>query len=210
MQKKPPTAKTLAFAALICLFTFTACSANSAPSGGPAPMNNMVTPKALTQDQQDIVDLLTNNDREILLFDFKTQDVYKSVEFWAETYEYGVLKDRPSGANTFSDEAQPLDGQLAVVVSNDDTGLQWSFTLSHGGTRTTHSSAPAMIDNALARGFGPVSGPVEIEDGKEIVLYSALYSYGSISTHDEQAYVSQPELLAEYPLAHLIKCRFAR
>ncbi len=170
----------------------------------------MVMPKALTQDQQDIVDLLTNMDREILLFDFKTQDAYKSVEFWVETYEYGVLSDRPSGANTFGDEAKPLDGQLAVVISNDDSGLRWSFTLSHDGTRTSHTSEPALIDKALACGFGPISGPVGIEDGKEIVLYSALYSYGNISTRDEQEYVTQPELLVEYPLAHLIKCRFER
>jgi hypothetical protein len=192
---------------VLSFFILVACSYITSPQGASTSNTNTVAPKILSQEQQDIVDLLASNKNEILLFDFKTQDEYKSVEFWVETYEYGVLTDRPSGANQVGDEARPLDGQVAVVISRDEE-LQWSFTMEYDGTKTSHTSIAAEIDESLACGSSPITTPVSIEDGKEIVLYSAVYSSGNIRTHDEQEYAEQPELLAEYPLAHLIKCKF--
>jgi hypothetical protein len=102
-----------------------------------------------------------------------------------------------------------MEFAVAVVISHDP-GLHWSFTLIHDGTQTTHTSESIEIDEMLlALGYGPIDSPVAIEPGKEIVLYTALYSDGSIrAMGDLQAYIEQPELLADYPFAHLIKCRF--
>ncbi len=200
MKRKTITARI--FAICIAISCLTGCTQLMPPH------KNEVAPTTLTEDQQEIVDLLTDNNNELLLFDFKTQDAYKSVEFWAETYENGVLIDKPSGVNTSNDEAKPLDGRAAVVISRD-SGVRWSFTLTYNGAKYSHESEAVEIDETLARAFGPVSSPVAIESGKEIVLYTALYSHGDIRTPgDEQEYVTRPELLAEYPLAHLIKCRF--
>ncbi len=174
-------------------------------------MKNSIEPKALTTDQQDIVTLLSSEKQDILLFDYKTADAYKSVEVWAEVYQDGVLIDRPSGANMYGDEAKARDGEIAVLISQIP-GFSWSFVLSEDGTRVSHASEPSDIDyGALGRGYGPISGPVAIESGKEIVLYASIFSSGAISTQgDLQMYVEQPELLNGYPYVHIIKCKFEK
>jgi hypothetical protein len=72
------------------------------------------------------------------------------------------------------------------------------------------------VDDPESISGGGLTFYITLKDGtrhefanKEIVLYTALYSDGGIrAMGDLQAYIEQPELLAEYPFAHLIKCRF--
>lgn len=197
--------KSLCVLGAICIFAvvLTACTSE------PNSPKNLVSPKELTQDQQDIVDLLSSDNQEILLFDYKTEGAYKSMEFWVEIYENGELIDRPSGINSYSDEANPLDGQLAVLI-NHDTEVIWTFTASENGSRISNTGEIAAIDsNGLGRGYGQISDPVEIEPGKEIVLYTSIYSASGITSFsDQQRYVEELELLSQYPYVHIIKCRF--
>ena len=61
----------------------------------------------------------------------------------------------------------------------------------------------------LARGYDPIDSPVEIIPGKEIVLYTSIYSDGDISSYsDKQRYVDELELIQDYPVVHIIKCKF--
>ncbi len=170
---------------------------------------NKIQPKTLTQDQEEIVDLLSDNQQEILLFEYKTEEAYKSLEFWVEVYSGGTLVGRPSGVSLQDSEAKPLVGQLAVKICHD-AGTGYTFTVSQDGARSSHTGIAAPADEEpFARGYGPVDTPVEIEAGKEFILYTSIYSNGNISSYsDMQRYVEEPELLRDYPYVHLIKCRF--
>ncbi len=170
---------------------------------------NEIAPKALTKEQDDLINLISADKLEILLFDYKTKNSYKSVEFWVETYENGVLIDRPAGVSMFNDELRPLNGQVAILI-NRSPGYHWSFTISDGSSRINHSSEPLSTDYEMfGRAFGPIDEPAIIEDNKEIVLYTSIFSKGNVSIYgDKQIYAEQPELLEDYPYAHIIKCKF--
>jgi len=193
------------FALCIIAICFASCT------NEPITSKNEIAPKEMTQDQEDIVNLLSSNEQEILLFDYKTEEAYKSMEFWVEIYENGVLIDRPSGVNLFSDEAKAFDGQLAILITQN-SGFQWTFTTSENGGRVSHTSEPINSDyDTIGRAYGPIDEPVTIEDGKEIVLYTSIFSSGGISTYsDQQMYIEQPELIENYPYVHIIKCRFTK
>ncbi len=194
----------------LCLLFVTCClilTTLAGCSGAPA-FKNAVMPMALTAEQQEIVDLLSG-EREILLFDFHSEENYKSREIWVEAYENGVLTDRLQGLTFFADEEGRMDGRLAIVVSHEDGGVSWSFTVSEGGARVSNFGEPVELRaDALGRGYGPINDPVEIVKGKEIVLYASLYSNGGVSMRDLQEYIENPGALSGYPYAHLIKCKF--
>ncbi len=170
---------------------------------------NVIESKSLTQDQKDIVYLLSNDNQEILMFDFQMEETFHKMEFWVEVYENGELIDQPSGETLFSDELTPLNGQFAVLINHDE-GIGFSFTIKTDNTKITHSSDVINIDSSgLGRGYGPISDSVTIEPEKEIVLYTSIYSSGSMATYsDQQIYIEEPELLDGYPYAFMIKCKF--
>ncbi len=193
---------------LLLLMSFLIATALAGCAGTPAP-KNAVMPMALTADQKEIVDLLSN-EREILLFDFYSEENYESREIWVEAYEYGVLTNTLQGLNFFSDDEGRMDGRLAIVISHEAGSVSWSFTANEGGSRVSLQGEPIKLNaSALGRAFGPINDPVEIVKGKEIVLYESIYSNGSIRAGgDLQEYIENPEALGDYPYAHLIKCKF--
>ena len=192
----------LALVPALCLLS--ACAKEAAPK-------NEIAPIELSAEQQEIVDLLDFPDREILLFEHHTDDSFTEVEFWVEVYEYGQLVDRPSGIHAFANESlSPVQGRLAVTISYGEE-TQWSFTHSSGGGKITHR-ASLRREGGLpgGRSYGPVHQAVEIEAGREIVLYACIFSDGGISAMtDLQIYLEEPERLAGYPLVHLIKAKFS-
>lgn len=188
---------------ITCLILVALTSCSNEPD-----MKNVVAPKTLSQDQKDIVDLLSTDKQEIILFVFQTEDTYKSMAFWVEIYENGELIDRLSGVNLDDNEAMPLDGQCAVLINHNE-GMTFSFTLSTNGVEYSTISEPVNIDRTLARGYGSIDAPVEIVPGKEIILYTSIYSADGIKSYiDQQIYIEQPELLSSYPYVQIIKCKF--
>jgi len=176
-------------------------------SGSIARIENEISPKELTNDQKDIVNLFNANGQEILLFDYKTQETYKSVEFWVEIYEDGVFVSRSAGLHQVSDEAKPVEGQLAVLITQN-LGFQWVF--STNGSSHANSEPYIIADDTLARAYGPINEPLAIQDGKEIVLYTSIFSYGNIAFLEHQSYTEQPELINNYPFVQFIKCKFSK
>lgn len=170
---------------------------------------NIIESKNLTQDQEDIVSLLSSDNQEILLFDFQADDTFHKMEFWVELYENGELIDRPSGSISHSNELSPLNGQFAVLINHND-GIGFTFTTKTDNSKITHSSEIINIDSSgLGRGYGPITDPITLEPEKEIVLYTSVYSAGSMATYsDQQIYIEEPELLDGYPYAFMIKCKF--
>jgi len=174
-------------------------------------LKDEIAPKELTDDQKEIVELLLINKQEILFFDYKTQEPYKSAEFWVEIYQEGVLVSRPAGLHRVSNEFEELNGNLAVLITQNP-GFQWLFNMN-GASHV--NSVPIFVDDSLARGYVPLGGPIAIQDGKEIVLYISVFSFpkeGAMLAmySDLQRYAGHPELIKDYPYVHLIKCKFSK
>ena len=193
----------------ICILGFTLSGCLNKPD---EPFHkNTIAPKELSQEQQDIVNLIAAGDNEVLLFDYNTEDGFKNVEFWVEVYKKGELVERPAGVSYSIDEAAPRNGQLAVLITkNSDYVFEWAFKANEDGAVISHAGeSSAIADNTLGRGYGPISAPVPIGNSVETVLYSSFFMHNEARSYsDLQQYVHEPELLKEYPYVHLIKCKF--
>jgi len=100
---------------IICIVAILVGCSTASPS-----QQNQILPTELTSEQQDLVSLLTAHNSEILLFDFVTSESFENVEFWLESYEYGILIDSIQGIHQTNREPQPLDGQLAVIINREN------------------------------------------------------------------------------------------
>ena len=180
----------------------------------PSARKNQIAPAQLTSGQQDLINLLTAHHSEILLFDFATYDAFKNVEFWLELYEYGVMVERTQGIHMINPEPVPLDSQLAVIINSEQgfRSFQWTFIVSDNGIWASNRFESSPIESdVMGRAFGPILEPIEIEDGREIILYMSKFSRGGIRTFDDiQIFLDQPELLADYPYSFMIKARFSK
>jgi len=62
------------------------------------------------------------------------------------------------------------------------------------------------IDSGLSRVFGQMNEPANIEDGKEIIIYSSTFQKTNIALNAYDAKTLQEhKLLNEYPYVHLVK-----
>ncbi|MCL2446111.1 MAG: hypothetical protein FWD06_05040 [Oscillospiraceae bacterium] len=197
------------FAAIIMAMFLAGCS---------SPQNH-IRPANLTSEQRDLLDFITTHNSEILLFDFATSKPFETIEFWLETYEYGVLVDSIHSVHVTSFQEfnrGTLEGQLAVLInSNRENGnldFQYTFIVELDGTRAHHTVQSSTAgDDALWGISSAVSEPVYIQNGSEIILYLSKFSGDGLRTiGDLQDFAQQPELLAEYPYVHMIKARFSR
>ena len=175
---------------------------------------NVIMPASLTAEQQDIVDLLSiPNSQEILIFTFTTEDSYRHVEVWVEAYKDGHPIERPAGVATVMDSSNARNGRIAVIVSQNDSSYQWTLSVVDNGSRTSHAGAAGIsVDSGLGRAFGQMNEPVEIEDGKEIIIYSSTFQTPGVPhmAYDTQTLMERPELLTEYPYAHIVKVLFTK
>ena len=192
---------------------FSGCSERPGQPEEVVGLVNQIAPAGLTEEQRDIIDLLSAT-QDILLFDFKTEEEYRSIEVWVDIFEYGVLVEQGSGISMFGAQRRPLDGQIAVVINRDDSfrSFQWTFIISEDGTRVSSSvSDPVTVSHMSAHNSGPLPAPANIQDGAAIMLYVSKFSDDGIRlSGDFQRYFEQPELLAEYPRLHIVQARFSR
>jgi len=196
----------LTFAAALILLCVAGCSTDDVE----IPQNTIKL-SDLNADQQDIVDLMTiPNAQEVLIFDFNTEEAFNNVEFWVEIHRNGKLSDQPARVMTILDKTDSQSGRLAVVITQKPN-YRWMLSVVTGGTRSSHAStAEVEVDSALARATGITEEAVTIEDGKEIILYTALFTTGGLTVYDHKTIQERPELLSEYTFAHVIKCKFTK
>ncbi len=192
---------------LLCLLS--ACSlVEELPVFQTKPAHNTIAPKVLTKREKELIDLLSGTDEEIYLFSYKADQEYTQIDFWVEIYKDGVLIDPNAGG--FGMIPQETDaehtGTLAVSISHTPD-YRWRFSLK-GISSTSEPNTNYPPD--AARGYQPLVKPIEIEDNKEIILYTSVFSTGSFAAYDNQTYAEQPELLQRYPYAHIIKCKFSK
>jgi len=185
----------------------------SCDSAGQTVQVNTVRAAALTAEQQEVLNLFSMPNHELLAFEFKTDDSFSRVEVWVEIYERGELVDRPAGLISSVDSGGARSGHIAIIVNQNDNAYQWTLSLVENGARYSHSgTAGAPVGPGLGRAFGPMNDPVDIEDGKEIIIYSSTFQTAGNphNAYDAQTLQERPELLLEYPYAHLIKVIFTK
>jgi len=197
----------LLFTICIIAMFLTSCSGTAAP-------HSQIGPASLTAEQQDLISLLSSHSSEILLFDFDTLEPYTTAEFWLEIYSYGEFVEQIQGLYMINPEPQPLESRLAVIINRDreNQSFEWPFIKSNNqGSRISARFESPKVDTAgLARSFGPITESVAIQDSEEIVLYVSKFSRGSLRTFgDHQQLLEQPELMAQYTYAYIIKARFS-
>ena len=195
------------------LFAFLAsCNATNHTPKPDSPVN-VIRPSHLSAEQQEIIDLLSvSGNQELMLFDFDTVEAYKDIEVWVEIYRDGALVDRPAGVGTHSNTAEKHNGHLAITVNLIDSKFQWILSLIENGAKSGHiGSTEAPAESGLARAYGPIGESVEIEDGKEMILYSSVFSGNDfLAFYDGVTLQERPELLREYPYVYLVKAKFAK
>ena len=185
-------------------------SCNSVQPKSPV---NVIMPSSLTAEQQDIIDLLSlPSNQELLLFDFNTVESFSDLEVWVEVYQDGILVDRPAGVGAHSNTAENRSGHLAITVNLIDSNYQWILSVVENNGKSGHiGTTKAPTEFGLARAFGSINEAVEIEDGKEIILYSSVFSKNNFLTfYDGTTLQERPELLNEYPYTHLVKVMFTK
>ena len=181
-------------------------------SAKPTSPKNAIMPSELSAGQQDIIDLLSiPNNQELLLFDFNTEESYSSFEVWVEVYQDGDIINRFAGLGQQSDTDEKHNGRLAVIISQNENVYQWTLSIIQNGGRASSIGTTEIIGgSALARAYGPMNDSANIEDGKEIIIYSSLFSGANIlPAYDCQSLQERPELLKEFPYVYLIKCKFS-
>ena len=172
---------------------------------------NVIEVKEFSEEQKQIVDLISTDEQKVLIFDFRTEDTYKNVDFWVETYKNGKLVDsRAAGTNVTYDDAKLLKGELAVTI-NQMPDYKWTLIYAEDkGYKGNNTSELNTNYNMVANAYCSIIQPVEIEDGKEIVLYASVFKQESkFETFDIQNFLDTNNL-KEYEYAHIIKCKFSK
>ena len=192
-------------AVLILILLFSGC-------GKPVSRQNIIAPIELTEDQQEIVDLLSSNTKqELLFFTYQVDAEYRAMDVWAEVYKDGELVEAHAGGISMLDPQDRFQGDLAIVITQNPD-FQWTFVVKEGGSKATSTGQSDLhIDAMGGRAYGPILDPVAIEDGKEIILYTSVFSSDNVlRTYDAQTLEEEPERLQQYDYAHIIKCRLSK
>ena len=166
-------------------------------------------PAVLSAEQQRVLDAVSTDKQEYMLFDFTTESTYKRVEFWVETYENGSLADAKLAAADISyDTARPVSGTLSAIISHN-TEYVWTLVYSGSGGKVFQTGEPSEKYLTEAKAYGRLNGAVEIENGKEIILYACVFSEDTaIEAFDIRQFQDAREL-EKYEYAHVLKCRFS-
>ncbi len=177
---------------------------------GKAQMKNQIAVKTLSKDQKQIVNLISAY-HKVLIFDLHTEEAYKSMDFWVETYKGGMLVDsRAAGIASEFEKEKAMDGELGVMITQTPD-FQWTLSYGENGGGTSTISQPNS--NYLMAGNAPctLDQPVEIEDGKEIILYAAMFRQdGKYRTYDDLQSFVKTDYFSECDYAHVIKCKFTK
>jgi hypothetical protein len=179
----------------------------SNPVNTPQNQNAIMT-KPLSDEQKDIVSLLQSGNQELLIFSYNTTETFKKIDLWLEIYKDGeLIEPRSGGVSTVNGDVKPLNGEIAVII-NQNPKFQWTFIIREDGTMISSTTEPSSYDydNIGARSYGPTISPQIIEDGKEIILYTSVFSDSGII---DVGVGEKPDLMKQYPYVHLIKCKFA-
>lgn len=194
---------------ILILAALCGCTSQSEPK-------SLIKPKELSEDQQEIVDLITTGDKSYLIYNYNTKDKFKTLDIWVEIYKDGELYDNLGGPSLLYDEPSLWEGDIAICITKGSS-YTWDFKLSYGEVSSQYTvvSSDVVYDafdkGGDLRGHDSIAEPIEIESGKEIVLSAELFSHADSMEvyNDPQKFVDEPETLSKYAYVQLIKCKFS-
>ena len=178
---------------------------------GKAELKNYIASKTLSEDQKQIVDLISTSYQNYYLFDVKTEDTYKDIDFWMDIYKNGELVDsRPVSIHMINDGDKAIDGEFAAIMDKTPD-CKWTFIYSEKAGGKVNSPSETIADYGFdSYASWALDQPVGIEDGKEIVLYAAAFRQdGAYINQDLQSLIDLNNL-KEFDYALLIKCKFTK
>jgi hypothetical protein len=169
-----------------------------------------ITKMALSKSQQEVVDLISSLNHEILLFEYNLGDALNAMEIWVEVYHYGEYLAEVARLHVLGDQAVSLkDGRLAIEI-NQYGNNEFRWTIASEGARSFSDSWFAEYEN-MARAYESITEPVSISSGQEIILYLSMLTTGDSirNMNDLQYYLENPEEFADYTYVQIIKARFS-
>lgn len=192
-----------AFSALLLL--------NAAGCGAAETENiSRIAPMALTEEQAEIVDLLSTEKNSLYLFDLQTEEPYAEAVFWVEAYHYGEkVETQPIAVNLRYDQAKPLKGRLAAVVEQGEA-TAWSLIyLDEDGTKVCTNGTVELPKgaSALSRASVALEAPCEITGEREAVLYACAFLQGTAADTFAAQDFLHADTLKEYEHVQILKCR---
>jgi hypothetical protein len=136
------------------------------------------------------------------------------MKIWVDVYEYGIPHELNGGGGSLTREnngVTDFDGKLAVTLGTENE-FSYRFTVINSASRASWGSVEypdVSLGNDLGRASGAIDEPVEIADGKEIVLYRSISDNGNgVAIFDAQQYVDGGLDFSAYPVVVLVKCMF--
>jgi len=170
----------------------------------------------LSAQQQQIVDLISTNEQQVVFFEFNTSQPFTEIYLRLEVYEYGQLTDTGLGFAMVNIDS-PLSGNIAAVITEDryNGHFHWQVTLREGdpsGWGSTSSSATIPVpEGMMGRGFGPMHEAVHIDGNTEAVLFASRFtSDGKLSTSGSLQDYLDPANFAGYPIVHVLIATFTK
>ena len=173
---------------------------------------NIIMPSPLSEEQQEVINLFSiPNTRELLVYDFIAEEGYEKISVWVESYKNGILVELPSGLVSHSSTGELQKGRLAVTINQDENTFTYTLSMSNNGFMTSHTGTIEITESGLNRSYGSITDSVDIEDGKEIILYSSLFSRdSSFVAYDKQQYLYDQDFIGNYPFVQLLKVKFTK
>jgi len=168
---------------------------------------NSIQNMQLTKEEEQIIYLIESDKSKFSLFNFDAKD-FNSLDIWVEIYNNGELLDK-SNKISYTFISNEKTGIIAIAIEKIPD-FYYSFSILTEGNKIS-SLSEAYTNNKSSYSFGSMNKAVNINDNKEIVLYTVLFAneIGGIPILlDEQDLISSPELLMNYSIAHIIKCKF--
>jgi hypothetical protein len=171
---------------------------------------NCIFPKRLSQQQQQICDLISTSEHKMFIYSFNTEQRYKNVDFWIEVYNNGKIVDSCAAEIKLSyDDTKNLSGEFVAII-NQIPDYQWTLIYAeNGGTKANTTSTPNTNYNKICNAYQSISQPVEIENDKEIILYMCVFSQESTIEALDIQNITDPNYLKKYEYVHLLKCKFS-
>lgn len=163
----------------------------------------------LTDDQRQIVDLLSGADTRSYLFSFETEAAYANASFWLETYREGEKIDtQPIRIDCSYDEPGALRGGFSVTLTQGE-GTGWSLVyLGEDRGKVTRTGVTERRQEWIASAWAALEPPCEIRNDEEIVLFACVFSEKpALEAFAVQDFL-EPEVLKDYDCVHLLKCQF--
>jgi hypothetical protein len=191
----------------ILFFLAFLCGCNSKNSSASIA-DNSIQKMPLSMDNERIISLIESDHTKLNLFCFNAKD-FSNINIWMEVYENGKLISKNNEISYAFMSSEKTGDILITMQKNPD--FYYGFTILTDNSKLSSLSEACTLhkDNYS---FGAMRSSVNIEKDKEIIIYCVLFSNksGGIPViEDEQAFISNPELLMNYSVAHIIKCRFS-